>query len=315
MNYVRIGNSGLKITEITFGTALTIGTENSDEEYAESLISTAWDAGIRSFDTSNNYGYGRAEVLLGKALKKYPHQDYILATKGSWPIGDTPYYRGLSRKHILWAFNESLKRLNTDYVDIYYAHRPDLESPIDETARTFNFLIESGRIRYWATSEWAIEQLQELHEVCEKLGLEKPILEQFIYSYAVRKAENNGVKTFCDEKGIGALGFSPLAQGFLTGKYKSGIIPENSRISKSNKIDYNKTKLIYEQNKECIDRFLEACEKYNVNGNAAALQWCIRKKVYPVLGASKPDQIISNVSAINEEIPLAFWNELDKRVI
>lgn len=311
MNYVRVGKSGLKITEITFGTFLTIGTENDDEKYAESLISTAWDVGIRSFDTSNNYGCGRAESLLGKILKKYYRQDYVLATKGSCPIGDTPYYRGLSRKHILWAFDESLKRLNADYVDIYYAHRPDLETPIYEIARTFNFLIESGRIRYWATSEWSVEQLQELYEVCEKLGLEKPIIEQFIYSYAVKKSENNGVKAFCDEKGIGTLGFSPLAQGILTGKYKNGIIPEDSRISKSGKIGYSKTKLIYEQNKETIDKFIDVCGKYNVNGNAAALQWCIRKKVYPVLGASNPDQIISNVSSINEEIPQAFWDELE----
>lgn len=143
MNYVRVGNSGLKITELTFGSALTIGTESGSESYAQKMIDTAWEAGIRSFDTANNYGMGQAEYLLGISLRKYPRQAYILATKGSWPLGDGTYERGLSRKHILWAFDESIKRLGVDYVDIYYAHRPDPDTPMEEIARTFNSLIMS----------------------------------------------------------------------------------------------------------------------------------------------------------------------------
>lgn len=310
MEYVRIGKSGLKITALTFGSALTIGTENCSTDYAQRLVDTAWETGIRSFDTSNNYGMGQAERLLGQALRKYPRQSFVLATKGSWPVGEGVYERGLSRKHILWAFEESLKRLNTDYVDLYYAHRPDPDVPMEEAARTFNTLIQSGKIRYWATSEWSRPQLEQLHQVCDALALEKPIAEQFIYSYAIRKAEHNGVKTFCDSHGIGTLAFSPIAQGLLTGKYKNGI-PADSRIAKSDRLGYHKTSAIYEQNRETVDFFVECCGRYGVKGNAAALQWCLRRGIYPVVGASRPEQLIDNVNAIQAPIPQGFWEELE----
>lgn len=223
MDYIRLGNSGLQITQVTYGTALTIGTERTDLPYALSLVDEAWKLGIRSFDVSNNYGNGQAEILLGQALSRYPREEYVLATKGSWPVGKTPYHKGLSRKHILWAFDESMKRLGLDYIDIYYAHRYDPLTPMEEIVRTFNSLIESGRVRYWATSEWPVEALEECHEVCDRLRMEKPIAEQCIYSYAVRKTETNGVLDFCRRNRVGMLGFSPLCQGLLTGKYRSGV--------------------------------------------------------------------------------------------
>ena len=309
MKYVRAGKSGLKITEITFGTALTIGTEFNEEKKVEELVDTAWSLGIRSYDTSNNYG--EAEVLLAKALKKYNREEYIIATKGSWPIGETPFHRGLSRKHILWAIEESLKKLDLDYVDLYYAHRYDSEVPMEEIVRTFNYLINIGKIRYWATSEWPLEALKECHRVCEELKLEKPILEQSIYSYAITKIEKNGVKNFCDEEGVGLLGFSPLAQGLLTGKYKEEI-PKDSRIAKSKKINYSKTLDIYNQNKERIDRYLEICEQYKVKAHHVAIQWMLRKNIFPVMGASRPEQLIDNINGLTVEIPEALWQELDK---
>lgn len=310
MEFVRLGNSGLKISEITFGSALTIGTENLDIEYAQKMIDTAWKCGIRSFDVSNNYGYGKAEKLVGIALKKYPRDEYVISTKGSWPIGDGVYHKGLSRKHILWAFEESVKRLDIDYVDIYYAHRYDSEVSMLEICRTFNYLINKGVIRYWATSEWPLAALKECHEVCEKYNLEKPIVEQFIYSYALIKSETNGVKGFCDSNDVGTLGFSPLCQGYLTGKYKHGI-PLDSRIAKSDKIDYHKTINFYNQNKDRIDHFLTVADKYNISGSHLAIRWCIRKKIYPVLGASKPEQLVDNVKALDIDIPNDVWNELE----
>lgn len=310
MNYVRMGNSGLKITEITFGSALTIGTECMDISFAKNLIQTAWDLGIRSFDVSNNYGMGNAERIVGKVLKDYPREEYVVSTKGSWPIGDTPYHRGLSRKHILWAFDESMKKMELDYVDIYYAHRYDPETPMEEIVRTFNYLINSGRVRYWATSEWPREALEECHAVCERLGLEKPVLEQCIYSFAVRKTETNGVKEFCNDNKIGMLGFSPLCQGLLTGKYRNGI-PEGSRVAKSKKLNYDKTMNFYHQNKERIDGYLKLCDEYNMCPTDVAIQWGIRKKIYPVLGASKPEQLIQTVNGLNTVVPEELWEKLE----
>lgn len=310
MNYVRLGNSGLKITELIFGSALTIGTEIMDEQNAELLIDKAWELGIRTFDVSNNYGYGGAERLVGKCLAKYPREEYVLITKGSWPIGDTPYHRGLSRKHILWAFEESLKKLQKDYVDIYFAHRYDPEVPMEEIVRTFNWLINTGKVRYWATSEWPLAALQECIEVCDKLHMERPVTEQFIYSFAVQKSVTNGVKAFCDEHGMGTMGFSPLCQGYLTGKYRNGI-PADSRIAKSEQINYDKTKNFYVQNKERIDSFLAICDEYNVDYVAGALQWCLRQKIYPVFGSSKVSQLEANVKALEAIIPDAYWTKLE----
>ncbi|MBQ6774574.1 MAG: aldo/keto reductase [Synergistaceae bacterium] len=310
MQYIRLGSSGLKITQLTLGTALTIGTEIINVSSAGKIINTAWEMGIRSFDTSNNYGMGGAEKMLGRIMKQFNRQEFVLSTKGSWPVGDSPYERGLSRKHIVRAVDDSLKRLDTDYIDLYYAHRYDSETSIEEICRTFNMLIQSGKILYWATSEWPAEALSQCHDICSKLLLEKPIAEQFIYSYAVIKAERNGVIDFCRSHDVGTLGFSPLCQGFLTGKYKSGI-PEGSRISKSRAINYDKTANFYAQNKSRIDYFIDTCDKYNADYTAAALQYCINKNIYPVFGASSPEQVIMNVKASEETLPGKLWKDLD----
>lgn len=306
MEYVRMGKSGLKLTEVTFGSALTIGTESMDQKYADKMIDKAWELGIRSFDVSNNYGMGGAETLVGKSLQRYPHEEYVVSTKGSWPIGDTPYHRGLSKKHILWAFEESMKRMGLEYVDIYYAHRYDPEVPMEEIVRTFNYLINTGRVRYWATSEWPADALKECHEVCDKLGMEKPVIEQCIYSFAVRKTETNGVKDFCDSNGVGMLGFSPLCQGLLTGKYRNGI-PADSRVAKSEILHYDKTMNFYNQNKERIDKYMEICDSYKLRPTDVAIKWGIRKGIYPVLGASKPEQLEDTLSGLNTEISDEIW--------
>lgn len=308
--FSNIGKSGLKLSQLTFGSALTIGTEQMGTEYAQRMVDTAWELGVRSFDTSNNYGMGEAESLVANALKKYSREEYVIATKGSWPIGDGVYHKGLSRKHIVWAFEQSMRRLNLDYVDIYYAHRYDPDTPMEEVVRTFNHLIQSGRILYWATSEWPLSALQECHRACDQLGLEKPILDQFIYSYAINKADSNGVHEFCQSQGVGMLGFSPLAQGLLTGKYNNAI-PKESRIAKSSQLGYDKTKNIYEQNKARIDHFNRVCLEHGVKGSHAALQWVIRRGVMPVLGASKPEQLVENAKAFHVELPDEFWSYIE----
>lgn len=310
MNFVRMGNSGLKLTEVTFGTALTIGTESGDQRYADSLIDEAWGLGIRSFDVSNNYGMGCAETLTAHSLKRFPRDEYVVSTKGSWPIGESVYHRGLSRKHILWAFDESLKRMGLDYVDLYYAHRYDPETPMEEIVRTFNALISAGKVRYWATSEWPVAALEECHAVCDRLGMEKPVIEQFLYSFAVRKAEDNGVVDFCTKNGVGMLGFSPLCQGLLTGKYRSGI-PKGSRIDKKESLHYDKTWNFYIQNQGRIDLFLDTCDKYNVRPVDIAMNWGIRRNIFPVLGASRPGQLTDALLGMHLCLENTIWDEFE----
>lgn len=311
MNFIRMGNSGLKLSEVTFGSALTIGTESCSQEYANALIDQAWELGIRSFDVSNNYGMGNAEILVGKALKRYPREEYVISTKGSWPVGESVYHRGLSRKHILWAFEESLRRMELDYVDIYYAHRYDPETSMEEIVRTFNYLIYTGKIRYWATSEWPAEALEKCHSVCDRLNMEKPVLEQCIYSFAVRKAETNGVRDFCEQHQVGMLGFSPLCQGILTGKYRDGI-PADSRMHKKDMLNYDKTGNFYLQNKNRIDGYMSVCDKYGIRPVDVAINWGIRKKIYPVLGASRPEQLADTLSGLHADIPETVWEEFER---
>lgn len=311
MNFIRMGNSGLKLSQVTFGSALTIGTESLEQSYADALIDEAWSLGIRSFDVSNNYGMGKAEELVSASLRRYPREEYVISTKGSWPIGESVYHRGLSRKHILWAFEESMRRMKLDYVDIYYAHRYDPDTPMEEIVRTFNYLINSGRVRYWATSEWPLEALKECHEVCDRLGLENPVIEQCIYSFAVRKAESNGVMDFCRKNGVGMLGFSPLCQGFLTGKYRNSV-PEGSRIAKKDTLNYDKTINFYNQNKERIDGFLDCCDRYDLRPVDVAIRWGMRKGIYPVLGASKTGQLSDTLSGLENEISEDIWNEFER---
>lgn len=311
MDYVRLGNSGLKITELTFGSALTIGTEIMDVSLAEAIIDKAWELGVRSFDVANSYGNGRAEILLGHCLDKYPREEYVLLSKGSLPVGPTPYHKGLSRKHILWAFQESLKRLGKDYVDVYFAHRYDPEVSMEEIVRTFNYLIQTGKVLYWGVSEWPYAALDDCVATCDRLGLERPITEQFIYSFAVQKHVKNGYKAVCDSYGMGTMGFSPLCQGFLTGKYRKGI-PQDSRIAKSDAIDYQKTKNFYPQNKERIDAFLRICDEYQADYVAVALQWCLRNGICPVFGSSKISQVEKNVNALSVHVPEEVWMKLSE---
>ncbi len=309
MKYHRIGDSGLQLTALTYGTALTIGSEVKNISLAKDMIDASWQAGIRSFDTSNNYGAGLSEKILGKTLINYPRQEYVISTKGSWQIGESPYHSGLSRKHIIWAFSESIKRLEHDYVDIYYAHRYDANVPISEIANTFNSLISRGLVRYWATSEWPLEAINNVRSYCLRNGLEPPIMDQFIYSYAVCKVDNNGLKDYCEKNGIGMLGFAPLCQGYLTGKYRFSI-PEKSRIAKAEILNYSKTINFYKQYGDRIDHFLSMCNSYDVDPIAGALQWVIKMGVLPVVGASTPEQIVKNAKAIESLIPDEFWNAL-----
>lgn len=300
MDWLNVGNSGLKVTQITYGTALTIGVEKTDIVECQELIDTAWNLGIRSFDTADSYGNGKSEELLGKCLSKRNREDYVLITKTGQPIGSGPFDKGLSRKHIFHNIDKSLNRLQTDYIDLYYAHRPDPDVNLEEIAFSFNDLIRQGKILYWATSEWSAESLKNLHEICTYRNLEKPIAEQAIYSYAVQKVKENDIQAFCYWKNLGLFGYSPLCQGFLTGKYKNGI-PKDSRIAKADQLNYDKTKNFYEQYKNRIDFFLKTCDCFKIKPSQGALLYCLNDRILPILGASKPKQLEENLIGLFDE--------------
>jgi aryl-alcohol dehydrogenase-like predicted oxidoreductase len=310
-NNLQVGNSGLFVSELIFGTALTVGTEITHQRSVDELIHRAFDLSVTSFDTASNYGEGNAEVMLGKSLKHFERQDYVLMTKAGWPSDKDKNFQGMGRKNIIHSVEKSLKSLKMDYIDVLFSHRFVKEISIEELVVTMNNLIKEGKILHWGTSQWPVEALNECGEICEKLGLEKPIVEQPVYSFIARDIDRNGVREYCENNKIGIFGFSPLAQGILSGKYQNGI-PRSSRIEKGNKLNYTKTTDILLQNKIKVQGFLDSCRLFGVNPISASLQFSRRNGVIPIVGSTDVKQIEENVQAARADVPIEFWNAIIK---
>ena len=218
MEYRRLGNCGLKVSEICLGT-MTFG-HGTDEEESERMVHLAWDTGVNFFDTANSYGGGQSEILLGKALKGR-RRDAIVATKFFNPMGPGINDSGMSRVHIMQAIDDSLMRLQMDYVDIYYIHHVDTQTPLEEMLRAVDDLVRAGKVRYTACSNYQAWRLSEALYLSESLNLEKFVCYQPQYSLVVRDIEQELVP-LCEYKGLGIVVWSPLAGGFLSGKYRPG---------------------------------------------------------------------------------------------
>ena len=221
-----LGRSGLRVTPFAFGSWLTFG--QGGPQNAGKMVDYALERGINFLDTADVYDNGAAESMLGRILTKHRRQHIVLATKVYWNMSDNPNDWGLSRKHIFESIDDSLQRMQTDYVDLYQCHRFDTTVPLDETVRAMGDLIRLGKVLYWGTSCWTGAQLREACEIADRLHVPRPISEQPPYNMLSRQIEDEVLPT-CAELGIGVINWSPLAQGFLTGKYRPGVIPEDSR--------------------------------------------------------------------------------------
>lgn len=295
MHYRRLGNSGLKVSEISLGSWLTYGGY-VQKEAAVKTIHEAYDLGINFFDTANVYMRGEAEIVVGEAIKDFPRDSYVLATKVFWPMGDGPNDRGLSRKHIMEQAHASLKRLNQDYVDIYYCHRYDPETPLEETLRAMDDLVRQGKVNYIGVSEWTAEQITEAVRLADRRLLDRIVVNQPQYSMLVRKIEDEVIPV-SEKHGIGQVVWSPLAQGVLTGKYKKGeSAPEGSRASTDNKtID----SLLTDANLDKVEQLSGVARELDMSMPQLALAWILRQKnvASTLVGASRPEQIHENVKA------------------
>jgi voltage-dependent potassium channel beta subunit len=296
MQYRRLGNTGLKVSEISLGSWLTYGGY-VEEQNATASIDKAYDLGINFFDTANVYMRGEAEIVVGKALKKYQRDSYVLATKVFWPMGDGPNDRGLSRKHIIEQCHASLKRLNTDYVDIYYCHRYDKETPLEETLRALDDLVRQGKVFYVGVSEWTAEQITEAVHLADKKLLDRIVVNQPQYSMLERYIEKE-VLPVCEKHGIGQVVWSPLAQGVLTGKYKKGEkAPEGSRAAQEN---YKSLfGLLTDENLDKVEQLKEVAVDHKLSLPTLALAWILRQPniASALVGASRPEQLEENVKA------------------
>jgi voltage-dependent potassium channel beta subunit len=303
MKYRKLGRTGLKVSEISLGSWLTYGN-STEKETAIKTIDKAYELGINSFDTANVYAKGEAEKIVGEALRRYPRESYVLATKVFWPMGDGPNDRGLSRKHVFEQLHASLKRLNLDYVDIYYCHRYDPETPIDETLRTIDDLVRQGKVLYVGVSEWTAQQIQEALGTADKYLLNRIVVNQPVYNMFNRYIEKEVIPV-CEQNGISQIVFSPLAQGVLTGKYKRGEkLPEGSRAAdpKSNQFmnDLLKDEVLIK-----VEQLQNVANELGIKLSQLALAWVLRKPnvASALIGASKPEQVEENVKAVDVDLP------------
>jgi voltage-dependent potassium channel beta subunit len=299
MKYRRLGRTGLKVSEISLGSWLTYGGY-VERENAVNAIKTAYDLGINFFDTANVYEKGAAEVLVGETLKAYPRESYVLATKAFWPMGDGPNDRGLSRKHIMEQAHASLKRLGHDYVDIFYCHRHDPETPLDETLRAIDDLVRQGKVLYVGVSEWQASQLAEALTVADRYLLDRIVVNQPIYNMFERYIEKE-IIPLSERSGIGQVVFSPLAQGLLTGKYTSASdIPEGSRAAK---LEWMR-KGITEEKIAKVRELEKIAAELEVSVGNLALAWILRQPnvASALVGASRPEQVTENAKASGIEL-------------
>lgn len=304
MEYRKLGRTGLKVSEISLGSWLTYGN-SVDDGIAIRTIEQAYDLGINFFDTANVYMRGAAEEVVGKALRSYARESYVLATKVFWPMGEGPNDRGLSRKHVLEQANASLKRLGLDYMDIYYCHRYDPETPVDETLRTIEDLVRSGKVLYVGVSEWTAAQIQEGLGVADKYLLDRIVVNQPVYNMLNRYIEKE-IIPLSERNGISQVVFSPLAQGVLTGKYRRGDggVPEGSRALDSSANMFIGG-LLNDRNLEKVEQLTGVAGELGISMAQLAVAWILRQPnvASALVGASRPEQIVENAKASGVKLP------------
>jgi len=297
MEYRRVGASGLKVSEIAYGSWLTFANQ-VELDSAKAIIKKAFELGINLFDTADVYANGEAETLLGQILPEYDRATYVVATKCYFPMSDHETNKGLSRKHIIDSIHKSLERLNLDYVDLFYGHRFDEETPLEETLRAMNDLVTGGLTTYWGVSEWSAAQIDEAVTVCDKHGWEKPVVNQPLYNLISRDIEKE-VIPMVNKHGLGIANFCPLAQGVLTGKYSGGRIPEGSRGSNEAINTFMNNELGNMELLDRIDSLGEIAGKYDLTIAQLSIAWILQNKSISCVlnGASSIEQLESNVKA------------------
>lgn len=309
MEYRKVGKSGLKVSVFGLGGWLTFGESVKDRETVNRIIKTAYEKGINYFDIADVYALGEAEKLMGEALKEYPRHRLVIASKVFWPMSDDINDKGLSRKHIFESIDKSLKRIGTDYLDIYYCHRFDPDVPLEETLRAMNDLVQQGKILYWGTSMWTHAQVLEAMMLCEKYGLYKPIVEQPVYNLIIREHFEKEVKPSIEKFGIGAIVFSPLLSGILTGKYDNGI-PTESRLGKSEVI---RERHYTRENIEKVKKLKNIADKIGYSRAQIALAWLKSKREVSsiILGATKPEQLEENLQSLKIDLTQDLIGEIE----
>jgi len=311
MKYRRLGGSGLKVSEIAYGNWITHGSQVA-EEAAVACVHAALDQGVSTFDTADVYAAGRAEEVLGRALDGVRRESVEIFTKVYWPTGPGQNDRGLSRKHITESLHASLRRLGTDYVDLYQAHRYDHQTPLEETLRAFDDLVRAGQVLYVGVSEWRAEEIKAALHIAGQMGLDRIVSNQPQYNMLWRVIEAE-VLPVCEREGLGQLVFSPIAQGVLTGKYLPGTPPP----ADSRATDPTGGAFI---SRWLNDPVLTAVQQLKALGEEAgltlaqlAVAWTLRSPAVSaaIVGATRPEQVAENCAASGVRLDEALLGKID----
>ena len=298
MEYRNLGKSGLKISCLSFGSWVTFVNQLT-ESTAMTCMSIAKDYGVNFFDNAEAYANGKSELLMGKILKKlkWSRDSYIISSKAFWG-GELPTQKGLSKKHLHDACNMALKRLQVDYLDLYYCHRPDPDTPIEETVYAMNDLITQGKILYWGTSEWSATEIDYAYQVSEKLGLRGPTMEQPQYNLLYRDRFEKEYKPIFKKYGMGSTIWSPLASGVLSGKYMNRM-PNKHRF-KVKGYEWLQEELLQDHFVPKLNQIKEISEQLNVTMAQLSIAWCLKNKNVSsvILGASKKAQLKENLESL-----------------
>jgi len=295
MHYRRLGRSGLKVSEIALGSWVTFGDQVS-EKNASRLIHTAYDSGVNFFDNADAHANGQAEVVMGRAIQDLPRAALVISSKVFSQTMPGPNGRGLSRKHISESVHASLKRLGTDYLDLYFCHRFDPDTPVDEIAYTMDMLIRQGKILYWGTSEWRGYQIASAIKTAEQNHLAPPSVEQPQYNMFHRRRVETDLAPVCKDFGIGLTTFSPLYYGILTGKYNEGI-PKNAR---ANLADFGWMRERMTPERIAIVQMLASVARdLGLSTAQLAIAWLLRRKDVSsvITGATSTEQLAENLAA------------------
>jgi aryl-alcohol dehydrogenase-like predicted oxidoreductase len=311
MDYRHLGRSGMLVSALSYGNWITHGSQ-IEEDAAAACVKASLDAGITTFDTADVYAIGRAESVLGRALKGVRRDSIEIFTKVYWPTGPNPNNRGLSRKHIVESLHASLERLQTDHVDLLQAHRYDYATPLEETLRAFDDLVRQGKVHYVGVSEWTAEQIADAVRLADDMGFDRLISNQPQYSLLWRVIEADVVPV-CQAEGVSQIVWSPLAQGVLTGKYLPGAQPlEGSRATgvEGEEMSW----LLRDEVLTPVAEYAELCRQAGYTPASVALAWVLQNDNVSsaIVGASRPEQIAENVKALDVELEPDFVAAIEK---
>ena len=312
MIYRNVGKSGLKISEIALGSWMTDLRGTQQEETAREVVRLAFDSGVNFFDCADAYSGGAAERFLGAVLKDYPRRELVIASKVFYPTGDGPNDRGLSRKHIFESIDRTLQNMQLDYLDMYFCHRFDTTTPMEETLRALSGLVDQGKILYYGVSEeWGSARIEEAQAIIERYRLHPLTVIQPQYNMMDRYIEHELIGT-CEKHGIGLTTFSPLSQGLLTVKYKKGEpLPEGSRAT--HQADRQINNMLTDENLDKVVRLEKIAEGLGTNLSIMAMAWILRLPQIScvIAGCSKASQLENNLKASGFTIPQDAIEEID----